>query len=72
MHKEKPSLLPNESIQPILLDIKAAAQALNSTVWAVRQLLWAGKLPFVKLGKKYLIDPADLRAFVEREKERAA
>jgi excisionase family DNA binding protein len=54
--------------EPLLLDIHGAARALSSSVWAVRSLLWDGQIPFVKIGRKYLIDPADIRAFVAREK----
>jgi len=31
-------------------------------------LLWDNTIPKIKIGKKFLIDPADLSAFVEREK----
>jgi excisionase family DNA binding protein len=40
-------------------------------VWSVRALIWDRKIPHIKIGKKFLIDPADLRAFVQREKEAA-
>ncbi len=58
--------------EPLLLDIHGAARALSSTVWAVRSLIWDGKIPFIKIGRKFLIDPADIRAFVAREKGKAA
>jgi len=54
--------------EPLLLDIHGAARALSATPWAVRSLLWDGKIQFVKIGKKFLIDPADLRAYIAREK----
>ncbi len=54
--------------EPLLLDIKGAARMLSSTAWTVRNLLWAKKIPFVKIGRRFLIDPADIRAFVAREK----
>jgi excisionase family DNA binding protein len=41
---------------------------LSSTTWTVRNLLWAKKIPFVKIGRRFLIDPADIRAFIAREK----
>jgi excisionase family DNA binding protein len=58
-------------VLPLLLDIKAAARALSTTTWAVRSLLWEGKIPYIKIGRKFLIDPADLRAFINREKAAA-
>ncbi len=54
--------------EPLLLDIKGAARMLSSTTWTVRNLLWAKKIPFVKIGRRFLIDPADIRAFIAREK----
>jgi len=58
--------------EPLLYDIKTAARALNSTVWAVRSLLWSKEIPFVKIGRRFLIDPADLKAWIERQKGVAA
>jgi excisionase family DNA binding protein len=57
--------------EPLLLDIKGAAHALSTTTWAVCSLLWEGKIPYLKIGRKFLIDPADLRAFISREKAAA-
>jgi helix-turn-helix protein len=54
--------------EPLLLDIKATARALSSTPWTVRNLLWAKKIPFIKIGRRFLIDPADLRLFIDRQK----
>jgi Helix-turn-helix domain len=61
--------IANNTDTPLLLDIPAAARALSTTVWAVRSLLWAKEVPFIKIGKRYLIDPADLRAFIAKRKE---
>ncbi len=63
-----PTAIPME---PMLLDIKAAARMLSCTVWAVRSLLWAKQIPHIKIGHRFLIDPADLRAFITRQKEAA-
>jgi excisionase family DNA binding protein len=56
----------------LLLDILGAARALSTTVWTVRSLLWDGKIPFVKIGRRFLVDPADLRAYIAREKSGGA
>jgi excisionase family DNA binding protein len=55
----------------LLLDIRATARALSSSVWAIRALLWNNEIPHIKIGRKFLIDPADLRAFIQRKKEAA-
>ena len=54
--------------EPLLLDIKGAAHMLSSTPWTIRNLLWAKKIPFVKIGRRFLIDPSDLRGFIARQK----
>ena len=65
-----PSVVPPVTpiSEPILLDIKSAARLISSTPWTVRHLLWAKKIPFVKIGRRFLIDPADLRAYVAKLK----
>jgi len=67
---QPPSVPPLEpGPEPLLVEINGAAKLLSSTPWTVRGLLWARKIPFIKIGKRFLIDPADLRNFIAREKE---
>lgn len=57
-------------LTPRLLTIKDAAHYLSCSVWALRQLEWAGELPSVRnLGKRILFDVADLNKLVEKKKE---
>jgi excisionase family DNA binding protein len=58
--------------EPLLLDIHGAARMLSATPWAVRSLLWDNKIPFVKIGRRHLIDPTDLRAYIAKEKSGGA
>jgi excisionase family DNA binding protein len=51
-----------------LLTVKGAAVYLNCTVWCIRNLIWSRRIPYLKLGKRFLIDRADLDNFVEEEK----
>lgn len=52
---------------PLLVDIPTAAKMLSSTVWQIRTLVWAKKLPVIKLGNKFLFRPADLEEFVRKQ-----
>ena len=52
---------------PLLVDIPTAAKMLSTTVWQIRQLGWAKKLRYVKLGKKWLFTPASLQEFVRKQ-----
>ena len=65
------TIVPPLQSEFLLLDIKGAARVLSSTPWTVRALLWGKKIPFIKIGRKFLIDPADLRAFIETQKKAA-
>lgn len=52
---------------PIAVTLPEAARLLGCTTRAVRELIWAGKIPVAKLGKRHVVRPEDLRAFVSRE-----
>ena len=53
-------------VQPRLLEIKAAAAYLATTVWFMRSLIWGRRIPFAKLGKRYVFAVADLDAFAQQ------
>ncbi len=50
------------------LKIKDAAAYIGATVWCVRQLIWDRKIPFVRLGNRYVIDRLDLDNFMQSQK----
>jgi hypothetical protein len=52
------------------LDVKAAASHVGSTVGFIRGLIWDGSLPYVRAGKKFIVDRVDLDAPILRSKER--
>lgn len=66
--KKKRAENSDSTLTPILLTLPDAAQFLSCTVWAMRSLLWAKKVPYVKIGNRFLVDPEDLRAYVKRLK----
>jgi len=47
-----------------VLDVKGAAAYLNMSQWFVRSLVYARKISFIKLGKVYQFDPADLDQYL--------
>jgi excisionase family DNA binding protein len=51
-----------------LYTIAEAAEYLGRSPWAVRSMIWAGKLPAVKDGKRILVDVYDLDRWVEANK----
>lgn len=57
-------------VGPRLLPLKEAAKYIGFTTWAMREAIWAGLIPMVKLpnGRKIWVDVKDLDAFIERNK----
>lgn len=53
-----------------LYTIKEAAGYLGRSVWSVRELIWAGRIPYVRRegGRKYFLDIEDLNNLIKREK----
>lgn len=53
-----------------LYSIPEAAQYLGRSSWSVRHLVWSGKLPEVRAGRRVHLDIKDMDAFIEKNKER--
>jgi excisionase family DNA binding protein len=51
-----------------LYSIKEASEYLGRSVWGVREMVWAGKIPCVKDGRRILLDIEDLDAWIEKNK----
>jgi excisionase family DNA binding protein len=61
---------PVRQIAKRLYSIDEASIYLGRTVWAVREMVWAGKLPYVKDGRRILLDIEDMETWVEKNKIR--
>ncbi len=51
-----------------LYTIAETAEYLGRSPWAVRSLIWSGKLPAVRDGKRVLCDVYDLDRWIEANK----
>jgi excisionase family DNA binding protein len=53
-----------------LYTLKEAAEYLGRSEWGMRDLVYAGRIPFVKgkMDRKYFFDVADLMGFVDLNK----
>jgi excisionase family DNA binding protein len=60
---------PN-AITPRLLSQHEAARYLGISYWTVRDLVFRRELPFVKIGRRVLVDRWDLDAYLDRSKIR--
>jgi excisionase family DNA binding protein len=62
---------PQCRIPKRLYSIKEGALYLGRSVWALREMLWAGKMPYVKDGKRILLDIQDMNEWIDRSKTRS-
>jgi hypothetical protein len=51
-----------------LYTLPEAGHYLGRTVWSMRELIWAGKLPVVRSGKRIFLDVHDLDSYIEKNK----
>jgi excisionase family DNA binding protein len=61
---------PAHRVTKRLYSINEASIYLGRSVWAVREMLWAGKLPCIKDGRRILLDIKDMESWVEKNKIR--
>lgn len=64
----KAQRIDNPVRQKRLYSIQDASVYLGRSVWAVREMLWAGKMPYIKDGRRVLLDIADIDAWIEKNK----
>ncbi len=51
-----------------LYSVEDAAEYLGRSVWGVREMLYAGKIPFIKDGRRVLLDIRDMDEWIEKNK----
>ncbi len=51
-----------------LYSIPEAAAYLGRSVWSMREMVWAGKLPAVRDGRRIFVDLEDMNRWIERNK----
>ena len=60
--------ITNPVRQKRLYSIKEASIYLGRSVWALREMLWAGKMPYIKDGRRILLDINDIDSWIEKNK----
>ena len=63
------SALVTPASQARLLSLRDAAVYLSVSHWTLREMIWRGDLPSVRVGRRILIDREDLDRFIERCKQ---
>jgi putative transposase len=57
-------------LNPVRAALVEEPEDLGRTAWGVRELIWSGKLPCVRAGKRIHLDIRDLDEFIEKHKMR--
>lgn len=58
-------------LRPRLLPLKKAAEYIGLTTWAMREAIWSGLIPVIRLGpsgRKMFIDVQDIEEFIQKNK----
>ena len=55
-------------VEPRLLSQQETAHYLGISYWTVRDLVFRREIPFVKIGRRVLVDRLDLNAYLDRSK----
>ena len=71
MNRDRDKKPPEAVIQPGWLTIKQAAQYMNCTLNYVQRACQYRRIPFSKVGHRYVFDRKDLDAHVESRKQPA-
>jgi excisionase family DNA binding protein len=66
-----PAQTPVLPVTPRLLSMKDAAKYLGCAYWAVRTLLWGKQIPYIQIGRRFVIDRTDLDKWVDKQKAAA-
>ncbi len=52
-----------------LLNLKAASLHIGLSYWTLREMIFRGEIPFIRAGRRILIDHQDLDRWIEEKKE---
>jgi len=69
--KSQPRVADVESVAQRYISLKGAAQYTSLSYYNLRELCYFRKLPSIKVGKRILIEIADLDEFLQARKEMA-
>ena len=68
-HKTK-NLHIQEEASRRLLDLNSAARYVGVSYWTLRAILHNGEIPFIRIGRRLLVDRCDLDDWIDRNKRR--
>jgi excisionase family DNA binding protein len=64
------SVIKNKAIIKRLYNVPEAADYLGRTVWSIREMIYAGKIPYIRDGRRMLLDIKDMDSWIEESRTR--
>jgi excisionase family DNA binding protein len=59
---------PPDKSRKRLYTIQEASIYLGRTTWGLREMIWAGKLPVIRDGRRILLDIDDMNKWIDQNK----
>jgi len=61
---------PLQKLNKRLYSIPEAGQYLGRTVWSIREMIYAGKIAYIRDGRRILLDVNDMDSWIEENRTR--
>jgi excisionase family DNA binding protein len=55
----------------MLIDVREAARLVSLSPWTIRKYINQGKLRIIRIGRRVLLEPAELRRLIEKGRDGA-
>ncbi len=59
---------PSQKLNKRLYSIPEAGQYLGRTVWSVREMVYTGKIPYIRDGRRMFLDIRDMDSWIENNR----
>jgi excisionase family DNA binding protein len=59
-------------MQQLLIGVRQAADAIGLSHWTIRQYIREGKILGVRIGKRMLVEPAELQRLVDKGRSQSS
>ena len=61
---------PPHKLNKRLYSIPEAGEYLGRTAWSIREMIYAGKIPYIRDGRRMLLDINDMDSWIEEKRTR--
>lgn len=68
MKPDQAVMATTQAVERRWFDLREAANYASVKIRCIRELIWNGKLAYAQVGKRFIVDRADLDALLEQRK----